>query len=386
MYFLKTTLAGIILTSLFIACSGPRVIVQESVQELQQTVEKDPTNHIAHYNLGVKYLSDNKYDEAINAFNESLRLRAHFALAHFAIYCTEYAKSSNLYEQSLTDEPDEDMLDKINEVNGHLDYAFMYDPFFDWRLGTILLEAKPTIFDPLLSNVYDLLLEGFRQFFLGKYQQSIKKLNRTLETFPEYTQARLFRGLAFAQLQQFDGAIADFEKIIDEMESFNKRKILPVYLNPSDLYYLIGYAYLKQGKLIEAETAFQKVVENKFGYYMAHFQLSDIYQRQRNYSQALKELDAALFVEPNDALMHFNKGVFLAQLRKSGEAIEEYETAISLNPNLYEAIYNLAILQEHLGDNEEAVENFTKFIDVVPRSHQNYLQKAKEKVNTLNKN
>ncbi|NIW79531.1 MAG: tetratricopeptide repeat protein, partial [Calditrichae bacterium] len=61
-------------------------------------------------------------------------------------------------------------------------------------------------------------------------------------------------------------------------------------------------------------------------------------------------------------------------------------TAISLNPNLYEAIYNLAILQEHLGDNEEAVENFTKFIDVVPRSHQNYLQKAKEKVNTLNKN
>lgn len=380
------TISFIFLFNIFIGCTGPRIIIKESLVELKQAVMQDSNNYIAHYNLGLKYLSDKHYDKALEVFQQCLILRHNFAPAHFAIFCTEYAKDPDLFRESVKESPGEKMDEKIKKVDSHLAYAFFYDPFFDWRLGTVLLKSRPTIMDPIYDRIYDLLFEGFRLFFLGEYKESINQLNNTIKTFPKYTQARFFRGLAYSQLRNYEAAINDFRHVIEEMESYNKNKILPVYLNPAEIYYLVGYAYLQKGDFKNAKTSFQKVIVNDFSFYMAHFQLSNVYQQQQKYDRAIQELNAALTIEPNEAFIHFNKGVFLTRLRNYQAAIDEYKTTISINPNYYEAYFNLAVIQEALGDKKAAIKNYNQFIAKSPKQNEKYILKAKEKIELLSQN
>lgn len=92
-------------------------------------------------------------------------------------------------------EPSEEMKEKVDEARSYLRSAFMYDPFFDWKLSTILLEKRPK-FQELIESIYDLFLDGFRQFNLGNYRDAVKALSYTIQQFPEFTQSRFVRGLA----------------------------------------------------------------------------------------------------------------------------------------------------------------------------------------------
>ncbi len=350
--------------------SGPRIVIKKSIEELQKAVDNDPNDHFAHYNIGIGYTIKKDYEQALNAFRRTLEINPHFAEAYFAIYCVEYEKDSKLYAESLKEQPSSEMEGKIQEIGNYLKSAFMYNPFFDWKLSTILLEKRPTSPYPyiqeLIDAVYNLVFDGFRQFSLGNYKNAVKKFEFIIENFPEFIQARLFRGLAYAQLNNYDSAISDFQFVIDKLEEYNKKKILPIYLNPSDIYYLIGYAHLQQGKLDKAEQSFKQVIVEQLSFYMAHFRLSHIYKQRGDYAQALRELDAALMIEPNDATIHFNKGVFWRQLGSVQKAAEEYKAAVSINPNYCKAYYNLATTLEELGRKEEAITNYKKFVRTAP--------------------
>lgn len=369
--------------STYISCSGPSIVVEEDVSDLKQAVKDDPNNYVLLYNLGLKYLSDNKYDKALEVFNKCLLLRPQFSPVHFAIYCAEYAKDPELYRESLREEPSDHMIEKINTVNSHLNFAFVYNPFFDWKFGTVLLESRPATMNPLYNEIYDLLFDGFEQFFLGEYDVCITRLNKTISAFPNYTQARLVRGLAHSQLKNYQVAIDDFQNIIDDIEDYNKSMILPVYLNPAYLYYLIGYAYLQKGDLKDAKDSFKKVIINDLGFYMAHYQLSNVYHKQQNLDKAIQELDAALIIEPKDALIHFNKGVFLMQTGNILDAISSYNNVISINPNYFEAYFNLALIYEAIGDKSSATEYYKNFINACPKENDDYIKKAEEKIKLL---
>ena len=377
------SIIGSCILILFLHCSAPRIVIMESYEDLQAAIDNDPNNYVNYYNMGLKHLSEKKYSEAIEYFRQSLEFKPNFALAHFAIYCTEYARDPNLYREALKDELSEESILKIREIDEHLDYAFMLDPFFDWRVATILVDSRPAMLDPVIEKIYDLLIEGFRKFMFGQYQLAVADLTKSIEVFPEYIQARFFRGLAFAQLEDYDNAIADFQTIINDYEELNKSKILPIFFNPSELYYLIGYSYLQKGDINKAEIAFQSVLENHFGFYMAHFQLSNIYQQKRQYDRVLEGLNAALLIEPNDPIMHFNKGVWLTALGRVQEAIESYSAAVSLNGNYFQAYYNMALIFDENGNTIAAIDNYKKFIATTTRGNELYVKRAEERIYIL---
>ncbi|HEX3073749.1 MAG TPA: tetratricopeptide repeat protein, partial [Ignavibacteriales bacterium] len=136
----------------------------------------------------------------------------------------------------------------------------------------------------------------------------------------------------------------------------------------------------------EAKNAFERALTEDFSCYMAHYKLSGIYYEEKNYSEALAELDAAMLVVPNNSIMHYNKAYFLVQLNKLNEAIEDYDKAIELNPHNYRALYNAGFLCEALGDKSKALKYFDLFLKNAPQGEASLITEVKTELQTLQAN
>lgn len=69
---------------------------------------------------------------------------------------------------------------------------------------------------------------------------------------------------------------------------------------------------------------------------------------------ALADSDNALLVDPNDYLLHFQKGTILLELELYAKASESFESAINLNPNHVESLVFGGISKRRFGDILEA--------------------------------
>jgi tetratricopeptide (TPR) repeat protein len=368
--------------------SGSYIKITKTIEELQAALKEDPNDPVAYYNLGLWYTAEKQYQSALDHFHKALEIEPHASDAYFAIYCVEYAKDKKLYDKALEKEPTPEVKEKIYEISSYLNSAIMYDPFFDWKLSTILLDTKPSAHgNPYLAAfidaVYYYLLDGFIQFRLGNYERAVKKLDLLIQRSPEYTQAYLVRGFAKMQLAQYEEAINDFRFVIEEMAEYNEKMVLPIYINPAELYYIIGCIHLKDGNLDKAEETFKKVIMENMGFYMAHYRLSNIHEQRGNNIEALKELDAAIIAKPDDAVFHFSKGICLNTMNRDWEAMQEYMEAISIKPNYPMPYYALAIVFESVKNKEAALENYKFFIDKAPKRLNTFIEKAQIRIDTL---
>ncbi len=377
---MKHSKALLLFLFFIITSCGPRLIISEKIEDLEQKHLADPNDVVACYNVGLAHLSKKHYDEALGYFKQCIIKSPEFSLAHFAIYCTEYRMDKKLYDASVAEEPDSTMQARIDSVQQHLTTAFLYDPFFDWKVATVLLEARGSTIDPLMKVLYELLYDGFEAFFLGHYQKAVEKLSYSIENLPSFHQARYFRGLAYAQTKEYDAAIIDFNTLIDSVDSYNKKKILPVYLKTTDLYYLLGHAHFQNNEPEKARTAFQNILMQDMSYYMAHVQLARIYQSKKDYGNAIRELDAAIFTKPNDPLLYYNKGVYFSSIGKFEPSIAEYNQAIKFNPYDYKAHYNVAYIHEHLKQYDQAIKSYEEFMRLTPKREAATIQKAQAKI------
>ncbi len=380
----------VLISIVFYSCGGNRILVEESIEELQTAVKNDPNNEVSYYNLGIGYISQEQYPEAIAALKDALKINEHFSQAYFALYCSEMANDKNLRKEMYEDEPSEEYKEKIDTVNQYLEMALTTYPFFEWKLAFLLLPPKEYSFNTytqmLLDKYYSLFYDGYEKFIKGEYPEAIEKYNTSLKQIPSFNSAKYFRGMSYALNNNFKEAIADFQSIADSTESMNKKKILPIYINTAEMHFLIGCAQSKLSNYPEAEAAFQNALTEDYSYYMAHYYLADIYNKQGRFNDALGELDAALLVAPNDAIMHYNKAVFLFQMKKYADALDEYENTVKINPKLYKAQYNAAIIYEAMKNNAKALEYYQGFLDNAPLREEALIAKAKEKINLLKNN
>ncbi|HEX2983685.1 MAG TPA: tetratricopeptide repeat protein [Ignavibacteriales bacterium] len=401
---------------LLAGCGSPKIIIKESIEELQQKVNDDPNSEIAYYNLGVGYLSKDKYEEAVPCFEKALKIDEHFAQAYFAIYCAKLASDYGLRQALHDDEPPEEYRKQIDSLHYYHQMAVMCNPFFEWKLAYLILAPKPQASSFAHQPIYDLynmlFYNGYECLIAGEYAGALNYFDYMIDKVPvndnqedmlkviargdeipyevflaEYkTEARFYRGLTFGIAGDYASAVKDFTPLAGIIDSLNKGKIMPVYVNPSDIYYMLGSCYLNLGNYAEAKNAFERALTEDFSCYMAHYNLSGIYYEEKNYSEALAELDAALLIVPNNSIMHYNKAYFLVQLNKLNEAIEEYNKAIELNLHNYRALYNAGFLCEALGDKSKALKYFDLFLKNAPQGEASLIAEVKTELQTLQAN
>lgn len=174
----------------------------------------------------------------------------------------------------------------------------------------------------------DMLLQGNVLFEEGKFAAALALYQEFVSKNPKLYQVRLNVGNCYMELQEYDKAIVEYQKILEELnaEAADKRdnKL------KAQLYASIGDAYLRQDKFKEAEEYF------------------------------LKSID----IDLTDHALAYNVAEIMMNANNTDEAIRYYEMAIRIKPDWPKSYLKLGYAWLNKGDNQKAIDAFNKLIKI----------------------
>jgi len=95
----------------------------------------------------------------------------------------------------------------------------------------------------------------------------------------------------------------------------------------------LGYTFMEQGRLNEAQTVFQGlVVSNPYDAYF-HTVLGSIYQKQENIDGAVEEYSIAIGLDPANLEAYVNRGELLIRKGNFEMAAVDFGIALHLDPD-----------------------------------------------------
>jgi predicted O-linked N-acetylglucosamine transferase (SPINDLY family) len=137
---------------------------------------------------------------------------------------------------------------------------------------------------------------------------------------------------------------------------------------PPALVALFGEAVAlhQAGRLAEAEPLYRRVLAAHPGHFDSLHLLGVIHYQRGECEAAIRQIDAALAVNPDVAAAHNNRGNALKDLGRANEALASYDRAIALKSNYAEAHYNRGNVLRELKRPAEAVESYDRAIAARP--------------------
>jgi tetratricopeptide (TPR) repeat protein len=122
----------------------------------------------------------------------------------------------------------------------------------------------------------------------------------------------------------------------------------------------------RAGLLPEAGQLYRQILQARPGHFDALHLLGCLHQQRGESIAALRQIDAALKINPRAAAAHNNRGLALKDLDRFEEALASYDKAIALQPDSAESFYNRGIVLKQLHRLEEAVASYDQAIALRP--------------------
>lgn len=88
--------------------------------------------------------------------------------------------------------------------------------------------------------------------------------------------------------------------------------------------------------------------------------------RQKNYNEALAELNKAIQIDPRNAGAYYWRGRTLVNLGRLDQGVDDFKTAVKLKPDYSEAYDHLGWLAASQGQVDEGIAYLTKSIEFKP--------------------
>ncbi len=90
--------------------------------------------------------------------------------------------------------------------------------------------------------------------------------------------------------------------------------------------------------------------------------------RQKNYKEALGELNKAIEIDPRNAEAYYLRGRTLVSMGKLDQSMDDFKAAVKLKPDYSEAYDNLGWLASKQGQADEGIAYLTKSIEFKPEN------------------
>ncbi|MFH1007990.1 MAG: tetratricopeptide repeat protein [Candidatus Latescibacterota bacterium] len=97
-----------------------------------------------------------------------------------------------------------------------------------------------------------------------------------------------------------------------------------------------------------------------------HYNLGVTYQKQGQLSQAMKEYEKVVQLDPSNVEAHNNLGLIHKDMGELDAAMAEYQKAISINPDHWKAHHNLGVVYYLKGDLEKASSEYKSALGLNP--------------------
>jgi tetratricopeptide (TPR) repeat protein len=176
----------------------------------------------------------------------------------------------------------------------------------------------------------ELLLQGNALFEQKKFVEALALYQGFLDKYPMLYKVRLNMANCHIELQEYDKAIAEYQKVLEGLnaEAADKKdnKLL------AQIYAGIGDANMRQNQFKEAEQYFKKSID----------------------------------IDPADHALAYNVAEIMMQAGNADEAIRYYEMAIRIKPDWPKSYLKLGYAWLNKGNNLKAVETFNKLVEIGP--------------------
>lgn len=126
---------------------------------------------------------------------------------------------------------------------------------------------------------------------------------------------------------------------------------------------MLSFAAYKRNLVWQDETGLWEDVAKKSPKNpRAHNNLGVLYKNQERYDEAVRELQLAIRLKPDDADKYNNLGAVFLKLGFYERAIEQFKSAVKIQPNYAKAFYNLAYAYDEQGIYTNAIQEYRNAI------------------------
>jgi tetratricopeptide (TPR) repeat protein len=221
-----------------------------------------------------------------------------------------------------------------------------------WGLAGAALLAVAEIhwvhYEPQLSGWH--MGRGDAYAWLEQWDQAIAEYSAAVEVKPTYLVARKVLAVALYHQGRREEALQQY------------RKMLELTPDDPDLLTDVGGMLLNLNRPAEAEEAFSQALRLKPGVASVHVNRAVALLRQGQLDRAVDECRAALRIEPELAVAHYNLGLALAAQGASEEAAVAYRAAVDADPGYAEARINLGTLLAKKGQLDAAIDEYRQVL------------------------
>lgn len=154
------------------------------------------------------------------------------------------------------------------------------------------------------------------------YEGALKYINDITRLDPNGLKGLTVKARILEQAGKTDLARIEYEKIIEKFPG----EIMP--------YFELGTFYFKKRDYARAEHCFNRALELKPGVsylYKVHLNLAVIYSRMKEWKKAFERIKEAHLVNPRDALVNYNYGLFYMENRDYARASDHFHQVLRLD-------------------------------------------------------
>ena len=378
------------------AAAGPLPARQSarppSLAELEARVVTDSVDPIAHYEVGMAYWDDERWDAADSAFRRAVSLAPQYADAWLALSLVPEARGEKYWKKRVKDEGAEVATAAFAEAHRFYRRAFLLNPLVDLRLY-----ARAQLRRPRIGSIVFIIWwhDGYRKAVTAVSKGDFERANRELTKLVHDVRAGgdgmglpttvlWLRGLVAAQLKDYDAAGGDFARLTGR--SFAAEQEAPAAgtaFETNDYRYALATMRYLGGRYDEAVATFRRALEFDVGLYQAHVQIARIFESREMWDSAIVARRAAIDANPDDGSLVVDLGATLALAGQESEAESVLLTAAERVPLDPRAAYLLGVVAVRRGHSDVARRSFERFLAIAPRRYADQVAEVRQQLASL---
>ena len=313
----------------------------QSEEMFREVLSIQPQNAQAHNFLGIILGIQNRFDDAIQSFKESVHIKPDFSDSRIRL--------AELYQ----------IQGELKEARLELEKAIFFLEDKDGAEAQLLEEKLSVIEDQI--EIKTLMDRGMREIEEKKNDAAIATLEEITRLYPENAVAYFNLGNLYAQKNKFDLAESSFRKAIENEPNYTE-----AYQRLGQVYEVIRFFSRAKAQYEKALTVDGKtdsiqqelkalIARSEGGMQQAKAAGQESF---RQFQEALESgdlnkatsfLEQAVFLDPENADLHFKLGELYERTEKIDVAFNEMKGALEFNPTFAAAHQHLGMLYEKRG-------------------------------------
>ncbi len=232
------------------------------------------------------------------------------------------------------------------------------------------------------------LYRGLLRERLGESKRALEDYTKAIRLDPGFVEGYHRRGLVYAELGEYDKAFQDQNRVLEfnssHASAYSARGVARAFLGDSqwalnDLdrgctlapqhyepFYQRGRVRHQLEMYEEALSDFDRAIELNPTLAPAYMARGDTYMALEKHWQAIADYSQAIELQPKNAAAFHARGRARAAMREYRRAIEDLDQALELNPGLASALADRGAAHEKLGEYELAIRDLDRAIALEP--------------------